>query len=154
MKKKCKKKDFQGIHDRFIRDPEFRNRMIEKIETKNFAENEMFLRMKMIPTIWSQKNTHSTRVTGGFIRTSKVPVLCERRTDLTSKRHCLPCSNWNKKKELCKRPRTLTEINNRHKVLSGGTGKVHDGFLIPMKVTMEMKPSTDRKGRLVVQYLE
>ena len=29
LKKKCKKKFFQGIHDRFIRDQEFRNRMIE-----------------------------------------------------------------------------------------------------------------------------
>ena len=29
LKKKCKIKFFQGIHDRFIRDPEFRNRMIE-----------------------------------------------------------------------------------------------------------------------------
>ena len=28
-KKRCKKKYFQGIHDRFIQDPEFRNRMIE-----------------------------------------------------------------------------------------------------------------------------
>ena len=29
LKKRCKKKYFQGIHDRFIRDREFRNRMIE-----------------------------------------------------------------------------------------------------------------------------
>ena len=29
LKKRCNKKYFQGIHDRFIRDPEFRNRMIE-----------------------------------------------------------------------------------------------------------------------------
>ena len=29
LKKKCKKKDFQGIHDRFIRDEQFRSRMIE-----------------------------------------------------------------------------------------------------------------------------
>ena len=29
LKKRCKEKYFQGIHDRFIRDPEFRNRMIE-----------------------------------------------------------------------------------------------------------------------------
>ena len=28
LKKKCNKRDFQGIHDRFIRDEEFRNRMI------------------------------------------------------------------------------------------------------------------------------
>ena len=30
LKKRCKNKYFQGIHDRFIRDPEFRNRMIKK----------------------------------------------------------------------------------------------------------------------------
>ena len=29
LKKECKKKFFQGIHDRFIRDPEFRKRMVE-----------------------------------------------------------------------------------------------------------------------------
>ena len=29
LKKRCKKQYFQGIHDRFIRDPELRNRMIE-----------------------------------------------------------------------------------------------------------------------------
>ena len=29
LKRKCKKKYFQGIHDRFIRDPEFRKRVIE-----------------------------------------------------------------------------------------------------------------------------
>ena len=29
LKKKCKKKFFQGIHDRFIRDETFRNRVIE-----------------------------------------------------------------------------------------------------------------------------
>ena len=28
LKKKCKKRDFQGIHDRFLRDQEFRIRMI------------------------------------------------------------------------------------------------------------------------------
>ena len=29
MKKRCKKKDFEGIHDRFLRDHVFRGRMIE-----------------------------------------------------------------------------------------------------------------------------
>ena len=29
LKKKCKKKNFQGIHDRFVRDEQFRSRMIE-----------------------------------------------------------------------------------------------------------------------------
>ena len=36
----------------------------------------------------------------------------------------------------------------------GGIGTVHGGLLIPMKVTMKMKPSTDRTERPVVQYLE
>ena len=35
LKKKCKKKFFQGIHDRFTRDPEFRKRMIEKIRDED-----------------------------------------------------------------------------------------------------------------------
>ena len=52
LKKKCNTKYFQGIHDRFIRDPEFRNRMIENNRDEGvFAENGMLLRMKIIPTI-------------------------------------------------------------------------------------------------------
>ena len=74
--KKCKKKYFQGIHDRFVRDPDFRRRMI-----KNNRDDTPFDTTRIL----------STRVPGGFIRTSKVPILCERRTDLTSKRHCQPC---------------------------------------------------------------
>ena len=35
--KECKKKFFQGIHDRFIRDPEFRNRMIENNRDENLC---------------------------------------------------------------------------------------------------------------------
>ena len=35
LKKRCKKKYVQGIHDRFIRDPEFRNRMIENGRNEN-----------------------------------------------------------------------------------------------------------------------
>ena len=35
LKKKCKKKFFQGIHDRFMRDRTFRNRMIENGRDEN-----------------------------------------------------------------------------------------------------------------------
>ena len=46
-----------------------------------------------------------------------------------------------------KRPRILTEISNGHRaLLHGGIGKVHGG-LIFLKVTMQMKPSTDRTER-------
>ena len=37
LKKRCKKKYFQGIHDRFIRDSEFRNRMIENHRDEEFC---------------------------------------------------------------------------------------------------------------------
>ena len=137
---------------------EIQNSVIEWlkiIETKNFADDGMLLRTKIPLTIWQNKNTSTTRVLGGFIRTSKVPILCERRTDLTSKRHCQPCSNWNQKNGPCKRPRTLTDIDNGHKVLLHcGIGKVHGGLLVPMKFTVKMKPSTDRTGWPVVQYLD
>ena len=83
---------------------------------------------------------------------SNVPILCH----LISNKHCPPWQRLNKKqKEPYKGPRTLTEINSGHKVLlHGGIGKVLGGLFILPKVTMEMKPSTDRTVRLVVQYLE
>ena len=37
LKKRCKKMYFQGNHDRFIRDPEFRNRMIENHRDEEFC---------------------------------------------------------------------------------------------------------------------
>ena len=111
------------------------------VGTKMFVDNGMLLQMKIIPTIWPLKSIIITRVIGGLLRTKQVPMLCQCSTDLTSNKHCLPCSNWNKK-ECYKRPRTLAEINNRHRVLlfllHGGVGKVHGGLLIPIKVTMEM----------------
>ena len=56
------------------------------IETKNFVDDGVPLRLKIVSTIWLHKNTLSMKVTGGFIRTSKVPRLCQWRTDLTSNR--------------------------------------------------------------------
>ena len=51
LKKKCKKKNFQGIHDRFVRDEQFRSRMIQIIEQKILVDKWMILRTKVIPTI-------------------------------------------------------------------------------------------------------
>ena len=128
---------FQGIHDRFIRDETFRNRMIENGRDEDVC--------RQWDALADEDHTHHiliTRVIGGFIQTRQVPILCQWSTDLTSNKHSLLWSNWNKKKkELYKRPRTLAEINNGHRallLLHGGVGKVHGGLLIPMKVTMEM----------------
>ena len=127
-KKKCKKMYFQGIQDRFIRDPEFRHRMIE-----NHREKEICRRWD---TLADEDHTHHFTkqeyffiITEDFVRTSKAPILRQWRTGLTSNKHCLSCNNWNN---------TLTEIKKWHRVLLlGGTGKYYGGLLIPMKVTME-----------------
>ena len=76
LKKKCQKREFQGIHDRFLHDQEFRIRMIEIIETKTFVDDGMLLRMKITLTIWQDKNTSIIRTNGGFIQISKVLILC------------------------------------------------------------------------------
>ena len=109
----------------------------------------------------AKEHTHhmTPRVIGGLLQTRQVPILCQWTTDLNSNKHCLPCSNWNEKKNnLFKHPRTLAEINNGHKVLllllHGGVGKVHGGLLIPMKVTTEMNQVLIEQDDLLYKYLE
>ena len=40
-----------------------------------------------------KKNNSITKVIGGLLQTKQVPILCQCSTDLTSNKHCLPCSN-------------------------------------------------------------
>ena len=133
---------------------EMNNSVIEwlkMVETKMFVDNGMLLQMKIIPTIWHHKNMIITRVINGLLQTRQIPILCQWSTDLTSNKHCLPCSNWKKKKK------KLNETNDGHKVLlllHGGGGKVLGGLLIPMKVTMEMNQVLTEQGDLLYKYLE
>ena len=54
-------------------------------------------------------------------------------------------------KEPHKRPLTLAETNNGHRVLLlGGIGKVHGGLLILMKVTMEMNRVLTEWGDVLI----
>ena len=55
LKKKCKKKNFQGIHDRFVRDEQFRGQLVEP---KIFVAKWMILRTKIIPTILPHNETN------------------------------------------------------------------------------------------------
>ena len=113
LKKRCNKEFFQGIHDRFIRDPEFRNRMIENHRDEELCRKWDALADEDHTHHWTHKNTLSIRVIGGFIRTSKVPTLCQWRTDLVSNRHCLPCHNWNKKAEGASQAPTYSHRNQK-----------------------------------------
>ena len=93
LKKKCKKRFFQGIHDRFIRDGLFRNRMIESDRDEDAC--------RQMDALADEDHTHHltpqeftiTKVIGGFVRTRQVPILCQCSADLISNKHCLPCSN-------------------------------------------------------------
>ena len=121
------------------------------VEPKIFVAKWMTLRTKTTPTTELQKKLTITGVIGGVVRTRLVPIPCQSGTDLTSNKHCLPCSNWNKKKK------KLNETKDGHKVLlrlHGGVGKVLGGLLIPMKVTMEMNQVLIEQGDLLYKYLE
>ena len=62
----------QGIHDRFIRDPEFRSRMIE-----NHRDEEHCRRWDaLVDEDHTHQLTTSIRANGGFIQISKVLILC------------------------------------------------------------------------------
>ena len=119
LKKRCKKKYFQGIHD-----PGFRNRMIE-----NHRDEELCRRWDALA---DEDHTHH----------------------LTTQEYSLYKSNW-WLHYTHKRPPTLTEINNGHRVLllllllHGGIGKVHGGLLNLMKVTMEMNQVLTERGDLL-----
>ena len=154
--KKCKKKYFQGIHDRFIRDPEFRKRMIENNRDEDFY--------RKWDALADEDHTHhltpqeySLYKSNRWLHSNKVPTLCERKHRAAFKKALSTLQQLKPKEEgaLQTPSNSHGNINNGHKVLlHGGIGKVHGGFLIPMKVTMEMKPSTYRTVRLVVQYLK
>ena len=119
---------------------------LKMVETKMPVDKWMLLRRKIILTIWPHKNITITRVIGGFVRTRQVPILCQWSADLTFNKHCLPCSNWNRKKK------ELKEINNGHRVLllHGGVGKVLGG-LFSFESHHGDEPSTDRTGWPVIQ---
>ena len=94
LKKKCKKKKFfQGIHDRFIRDETFRNRMIENGRDEDACRQMDAFADEDHTHHLTHKNITITRVTGGFVRTRQIPILCQWSADLTLNKHCLPYSN-------------------------------------------------------------
>ena len=121
------------------------------IESKNFAGNGMLLRMKITFTIWQYKKTFSIRATDGFIRTSKVPILCKRRTDLTSNKHCQLCSNWNKEGAL----QTPTNSHRNQQWAQSSSSWWQGSWWTPYFYESHDgdEPSTDRMGWLVIQVI-
>ena len=92
-KKKCKK-IFQGIHDRFIRDETPLQPNDQKCARRRcMSTNGCSCGQRSYPPFDPTRILTISKVIGGFVRTRQVPILCRYDADLTSNKHCLPCSN-------------------------------------------------------------
>ena len=113
---------------------------LKMVETKMFVDNGMLVQMKIIHTIWHLKNIIITRVRGGLLQRRQVPILCQWSTDLTSNKHCLPCSNWYKK-EGALQTSTNSRRNQQWAESSYSWWNWQGSWWTPfsLKVTMEMK---------------
>ena len=93
LKKKCKKKNYLGIHDRFIRDEKFRKNMFDTGRTEEICRQMDVLADEDTPITELQKKFTITGTIGGFVRTKLVPIQCQSGIDLASNKHCLPCDS-------------------------------------------------------------
>ena len=137
LKKKCKKKDFLGIHDRFIRDEKFRKNMFDVGRSEELCRemDKLVNEDHTHRTTSLQKNLVCTAAIGGSVRTQLVPIRCQSGIELTSSKRCQPCDSSNTKK--------IQLISNDGKVIPhhGGTGKNPGGILL-MSITTKTDPAT------------
>ena len=76
LKKKCKKKKFQGIHDRFLRDQEFRIRMIEHHRDEEVCQRWDALADEDHTHHLTEQEYFHYKKNCGFIQISKVLIPC------------------------------------------------------------------------------
>ena len=151
LKKKCKKRQFQGIHDRFLRDHEFRIRMIE-----HHRDEEVCRRWDALA---DADHTHHLTEQEYFYYKNKwwlhsnkqgcntMPL--RNRSDF--KKRCLPCNDYNEKQEknhTCLLTLTSTNNGSWHRVhlLHGRIGKVLGGLLTIQKVKKEVSQVLSERG--------
>ena len=77
LKKKCKKKNFLGIHDRFIRVEKFHKNMCDVGRTEEICREMDKLAKETTRTTSLQKKLVCTETIGGFVRTQLVPIRCQ-----------------------------------------------------------------------------
>ena len=149
LKKKCKKRDLLGIHDRFIRDEKFRKNMIELGRSEDVVRWTN-CRTRITRTTSLQMKFESIETTGGAVRILLVPTRCLEGIELISKKHCLPCDAIRSK-----RISLITKIGKALLHL-GGSGKIPGGILHQSN-TATMDPALIYRGNLIdgdwVNYL-
>ena len=140
--KKCKKKNFLGIHDRFIRDEKFRKNMFDVGRMKKYVVRWTNWQTKTTRTTSLQKKVVCTETIGGFVRTQLVPIRCHFGIALTSSKHCQPCDSSKTKR--------IQLISKDGKAMPhlGGTGKNPCGILL-LSITTTMDPALIDQGNLL-----
>ena len=77
LKKKCRKRGYNNIHDRFIRDTWFRKSMLEMDRTEEeIREMDRLARTKTTPILPQKKNLTYTVAIGGYVRIWWIPTRC------------------------------------------------------------------------------
>ena len=148
LKKRCKNKYFQGIHDRFKRDPEFRCRMIE-----NYRDEELCRRWDAVA---DEDHTHHLTTQENSLYKSKRRLHSNKQGSDTMPLNQRPdfkqALSTLHRLQRHKCLLTQTKVNNGHRVLllHGGNGKVHGGLLILPKVTMEMHQVLNERRDLLI----
>ena len=135
LKKKCKKRDFLGIHDRFIRDARFRKTMIELGRTEEV--------IREMDKLANEDHTHHiTPEEIGVHRNNGSDTMPVRhRPDFKQALSCQPCDSSNTKKT------QLISKNGKVIPHCGGTGK-NPGILL-MSITTKTDPALIDQGNLL-----
>ena len=143
LQKRCRKKQYENIHDRFIRDTWFRKTMIELGRSE-----EVILEMDRLANedrshIATEEKLMYIVAIGGSVRIWWIPTRCRQGIDLTSRKRCRHCTASRKR-------RTMRTMKIGHKVPPpGGNGKQPGGIPI-MRPHHKDGLNTDRTGKPVV----
>ena len=144
LARKCRKKKYDSIHDRFIRDKTFRKAMIEvgRSETIILEMDQLASEDHTYKSPPEQKLTYTVAI-GGFTQTWQTSIRCQQGINLISRRRCRQCTASSKR-------RTRINMQNGQKVppLRLGNGKQTGGSLI-LSTHLKDGMTTDSTGQPV-----
>ena len=122
--KKCRKRRFLNMHDRFIRDAWFRKTMIELGRTEEvIREMDKLANENHTHTLLQKKNSTYTVAIGGYVRILLVPTRCPEGIVLISKKRCQPCVV-----SIMQRVKFVTKIGGKALPHLDGNGKIPGGI--------------------------
>ena len=143
LKKKCKKREFLSIHDRFIRDARFRKTMIELGRTEEV--------IREMDKLANEDHTHHATeeeisvyrnnwwIRSNFVGSDTMPV--RHRADFKEAFSTLRASR-------IKRIKLIAKIGGKALPRLGGTGKILGGIL-HLSITATMDPALIDRGNLL-----